>query len=147
MKQITENTILLVLLLIGGLGLLMHYNDGASTSQDDFEIVLSQNGLFDASSHEKNTNRSMKITGTPEVGFPLSFEITNFRSDSRYFLEMGNGERYELTGKSSNYIYEQPGSYHVNLIAVNGKHREVIHSVGLNITQHLASFQAGEQDN
>ncbi len=138
MKQITENTILFILLIVGGIGLLLHYNNKSSNTDNDFEIVLTQNES-DASSHEHINPKTMKISGTQEVGFPLNFEIGSPTSNVQYILELGNGDHLQLTNKKKTYTYERPGNYQVKLIAVNNGATELLHSSNIRITQHLAS--------
>ena len=137
MKQITENTILFMLLIIGGLGLLFHYNNKASDANNEFEIVLMQHESA-PSSHKQISQKSMKISGTQEVGFPLNFEIGDLTSNVQYILELGNGDRLDLTNNQS-YTYEKPGNYHVKLIAVKKDNQELLQSTKLQITQHLAA--------
>lgn len=139
MKQITENTILLMLLLIGGIGLLLHYNNKTAETNNDFEIVLLQNGLSDASSHEQSLQKTMKISGPQEVGLPLDFEINNPIAGTHYFLELGNGKSMKVTKSNNSYTYPQPGYYDVKLIAVNNGQSTVMQSTKIRITQQFAA--------
>lgn len=137
MKQLTENTLLFLILSLGALGLAFNYFSTSTTSTVD--VTMSNSSISEV--YQNFTNGDLlQIGGSHEVGLPLSFNIDGYAANATYTLETGDGKTKQLDNGQLSHIYSSPGKYKVKLHVTYQGETKLACSKKIVISEQLASM-------
>ncbi len=146
MKHLIENTFLLIMIIVGGIGMAFSFTsiDITDNSSGTEKVVAVSNADNDIKNAEENWNSFLKVRGIKEAGASMQFEINSFNSNANYLIDFGDGKKKHLKSKNQQHTYKRSGDFNLRLfITYNGK-TKLVHSEVLNIdNQVVASAEMG----
>ncbi|KAA3630575.1 MAG: hypothetical protein DWQ02_17890 [Bacteroidetes bacterium] len=141
MKHLIENTFLLIMIVVGGIGMAFSFTstDITKFSGETEKVVAVSIDKDHPQDSETNWNSFLKVRGIKEAGSRMQFEINSFNSNANYLIDFGNGEKKHLKSKNQQYTYKNSGDFNLRLfITYNGK-TKLVHSEVLNIDNQVVA--------
>lgn len=122
MKHFLENTFLLSIMLIGGIGIFFSFTSDTTTTKNNATANYSND--YQQSNYQNSDEDEtsfLRVTGDSEVDRNMYFEIKSYNSNATYTLDLGNGVKKHFKSKKQRYAYKNAGRYNVKLfITYNG---------------------------
>ena len=114
-----ERALLLLIAAVGILGSIYIFSATSGSTPPEYQhsiapIYSEQSSTADDEWKAKFKNY-IKIEGKKQVGQSLNFTFVGEKEGGRYVLEMGNGNRMIITGRSFPFTYTVPGKYKLEL--------------------------------
>lgn len=139
MKHLIENTFLLIMITVGGLGMAFSFVSNEANESHNHQIITAAKETTVEKTTDYSWDPFLKVRGIKEAGAQISFEVNTFNSNAHYTLDYGNGERQHLSRKKQQYIYRNAGDYNLKLfITYNGK-TKLVHSEVINIDNQVVA--------
>lgn len=139
MKHLLENTFLLILITIGGIGIAFSFG---SSTENDVNSAISSATIQSTGDEEAifgNPEPLLDVNGIQEIGSELQFEVKNFNKNAEYLMDFGNGTKKRLNRKKQSYTYENSGDFNLRLfITYNGK-TKLVHKETINIDRQVVA--------
>ncbi|MEE9437792.1 MAG: hypothetical protein V3V14_02250 [Saprospiraceae bacterium] len=116
-----EKILLFLIAFLGIVGSLYVFSISSNSNNSpnynnlSFVAAASTDNVFDELAGKKKFKRYIKIKGDKKTGSVLNFTFLKDRKETRYVLEMGNGERMIITSNIFPYKYNTPGKYLLEL--------------------------------
>ena len=148
MKHFLENTFLLLIIVIGGAGIFLSFSSN-STKEKNNEFTTTLNEVYQNNSEQLAADWAsfLHISGIPEVGANMYFEIQSYNSNATYTLDLGNGIKKHFKGKKQKYKYKKAGQFDLKLfITYNGK-TKLVHNEKMEIDRQVVASRSNSSIN
>lgn len=120
-----EKILLILIAFLGIMGSLYVFSSSANNNNTPNYNNLSMAAVASLDLDEEDLEvkakfkNYFKIEGKKRVGELLTFKFKKDRKESRYVLDMGNGERVIITSDEFPYKFDKPGKYLLELKTIN----------------------------
>ena len=139
MKHLIENTFLLIMITVGGLGMAFSFVSNETIESHKHQVITTSHETTASKTSDYSWDPFLKVRGIKEAGAQMSFEVNAFNSNAHYTLDFGNGEKKHLSRKKQQYTYRSAGDYNLRLfITYNGK-TKLVHSEVINIDNQVVA--------
>ncbi len=131
-----EHILLIVVASIGLAGSLFVFSECPDAKVSSVHTgSINQSAVLTTNSAQKSIDQWINITGEAKAQQKLNFSWTARNPNSRYVLDMGNGERVMLRGKLFEYSYTNGGDYTLELKEITNDLISTIGTYDLKITR------------
>jgi hypothetical protein len=111
-----EHILLIVVASIGLAGSLFVFSECPDAKVSSVHTgSINQSAVLTTNTSHKSIEQWVNISGEAKAQQKLNFDWTARNPNSRYVLDMGNGERVMLRGGSFEYSYTEGGNYTLEL--------------------------------
>ncbi len=111
-----EHILLIVVASIGLAGSLFVFSECPDAKISSVHTgSINQSAVLTTDNTQKSIDQWVNITGDAKAQQKLNFNWTARNPNSRYVLDMGNGERVMLRGEAFEYSYVDGGNYTLEL--------------------------------
>lgn len=111
-----EHILLIVVASIGLAGSLFVFSECPDAKVSSVHTgSINQSAVLSTNSSQKSIDQWVSITGEAKAQQKLNFDWIARDPNSRYVLDMGNGERVMLRGGAFDYSYSSGGNYTLEL--------------------------------
>ena len=148
MKHFLENTFLLLIIVIGGAGIFLSFSGNSNEEENNkFTTTLDETYQSNAEQLAADWVSFLQISGIPEVGANMYFEIQSYNSNATYTLDLGNGVKKHFKGKKQKYSYKKAGQFDLKLfITYNGK-TKLVHNEKMDIDRQVVASRSNSAIN
>lgn len=148
MKHFLENTFLLLIIVIGGAGIFLSFS-GNPIEEKNNAFTKTLDEVYQDNSEQLAIDWTsfLHISGIPEVGSNMYFEIQSYNSNAIYTLDLGNGVKKHFKGKKQRYRYKKAGQFDLKLfITYNGK-TKLVHNEKMDIDRQVVASRSDSSIN
>jgi len=120
-----EKLLLILIAILGVIGSLYVFTNSSNNNNNpnyhNLSLVAASVSDFDSNTLDGKVKFKdyIKIEGKKRAGELLTFKFKKDRSEARYVMDMGNGERVIITADEFPYEFAESGTYTLELKTIN----------------------------
>jgi hypothetical protein len=123
-QKFIEKILLFLIAFLGFMGSLYVFTSSSNNNNNPNyqNLAIAAASVSDYSTLDAKATKFkdfFKIDGKKKAGEMLNFIFKEDRNESRFVLDMGNGERVIITSNEFPYKFDSPGKYKLELKTIN----------------------------